>query len=111
MTYDVAVVGAGVVGGLISRELSRFNVSVALLEKCNDVAMGTTKANSAIVHGGFDAVNGTVKAKLNVKGTALMPEVCKKLHVPFKNNGSIVVAFSEKEMEHIKVLYERGIKN
>lgn len=111
MTYDVAIVGAGVVGGLIARELSRFDIKVALLEKYNDVAMGTTKANSAIVHGGFDAQNGTLKAKLNVEGTAMMPEVCQKLSVPFKKNGSVVVAFSEKEMEHINVLYERGIKN
>lgn len=111
MTYDVAVVGAGVVGGLIARELSRFQVKTALLERCNDIAMGTSKANSAIVHGGFDAQNGTVKAELNVKGTAMMPEVCKKLSVPYKNNGSLVVAFSDSEMEHIKELYERGIKN
>lgn len=111
MTYDVVIVGAGVVGGLIAREISRFNVKVALLEKCNDVAMGTTKANSAIVHGGFDAQNGTLKAELNVKGTAMMPEVCEKLHVPFKKNGSLVVAFSESEMEHIHELYKRGIKN
>ena len=111
MTYDVAIVGAGVVGGLIARELSRFQIKVALLEKYNDVAMGTTKANSSIVHGGFDAQNGTLKAKLNVEGTAMMPEVCEKLSVPFKKNGSVVVAFSEKEMEHIKILYERGIKN
>lgn len=111
MKYDVAVIGGGVVGALISRELSKYDIKVALLEKCNDVAMGTTKANSAIVHGGFDAMNGTLKAKLNVKGTALMPEVCKDLSVPYRNNGSLVLAFSEKEMEHIKVLYDRGIKN
>ena len=111
MTYDVAIVGAGVVGGLIARELSRYKLNIALLEKCNDVAMGTTKANSAIVHGGFDAQNGTLKAELNVKGTAMMPEVCEKLSVPFKKNGSIVVAFSDSEMEHVKVLYDRGIKN
>ncbi len=111
MKYDVAVIGGGVVGALISRELSKYDIKVALLEKCNDVAMGTTKANSAIVHGGFDAMNGTLKAKLNVKGTALMPEVCKELNVPYRNNGSLVLAFSEKEMEHIKVLYDRGIKN
>lgn len=111
MTCDVAIVGAGVVGGLISRELSRYKLNIALLEKCNDVAMGTTKANSAIVHGGFDAQNGTLKAELNVKGTAMMPEVCQKLSVPFKKNGSVVVAFSDSEMEHVKVLYERGIKN
>lgn len=111
MTYDVVIVGAGVVGGLIAREISRYDLKIALLEKYNDVAMGTTKANSAIVHGGFDAQNGTLKAKLNVKGTAMMPEVCEKLHVPFKNNGSLVVAFSESEMNHIQELYERGIKN
>lgn len=111
MTYDVVIVGAGVVGGLIARELSRFDLSVALIEKFNDVAMGTTKANSAIVHGGFDAVNGTLKAELNVKGTAMVPEVCKKLSVPYKNNGSLVVAFSDAEMEHINVLYDRGMKN
>ena len=111
MTYDVAIVGAGVVGGLIARELSRYNINVALLEKCNDVAMGTTKANSAIVHGGFDAQNGTLKAEFNVKGTAMMPELCEKLSVPFKKNGSVVVAFSESEMEHINILYDRGVKN
>lgn len=111
MTYDVAVVGAGVIGGLISRELSRYDIKVALLEKCNDVAMGTTKANSAIVHGGFDAMPGTLKAQMNVKGTALMPELCEKLSVPYKNNGSLVVAFSDDEMEHVRQLYDRGVKN
>ncbi len=111
MAYDVVIVGAGVVGGLIAREISKYKLNVALLEKRNDVAMGATRANSAIVHGGFDAQNGTLKAELNVKGTEMMPEVCKKLSVPYKNNGSLVVAFSEKEMEHINELYERGIKN
>lgn len=111
MTYDVVVVGAGVVGSLITRELSKYKLNVALLEKANDVAMGATKANSAIVHGGFDAKTGTLKAKLNVKGTELMPQVCEKLSVPFKKNGSLVVAFSEKEMEHINELYNRGIAN
>ncbi len=75
MKYDVAVIGGGVVGALYSREetFSKYDVKAAVLERCNDIAMGTTKANSAIVHGGFDAVSGTVKAKLNVKGTAIMP--------------------------------------
>ena len=82
MKYDVAVVGAGVVGALIARELSRTDLRVALLEKCNDVAMGTTKANSAIVHGGFDAANGTLIARLNVRGTELMPQLCERLHGP-----------------------------
>ncbi|MCI5739734.1 MAG: FAD-dependent oxidoreductase [Ruminococcus sp.] len=111
MKYDVAVVGAGVVGALISRELSKYDIRVALLEKCNDVAMGTTKANSAIVHGGFDAANGTLKAKLNVRGTELMPKLCADMAVPYRNNGSLVLAFSEEEMEHVRTLYERGLKN
>lgn len=111
MKYDVAVIGGGVVGALISRELSKYDIKIALLERCNDVAMGTTKANSAIVHGGFDAMPGTLKAKLNVKGTEMMPEVCKELNVPYRNNGSLVLAFSDEEMEHVKELYDRGIKN
>ena len=111
MKYDVAIIGSGVVGALISRELSKYDIKVALLERCNDVAMGTTKANSAIVHGGFDAIPGTMKAKLNVKGTEMMPEVCKELNVPYKNNGSLVLAFSDEEMEHVKELYDRGVKN
>lgn len=111
MRYDVAIIGAGVSGALIARELSAYDVSVALLERANDVAMGTTKANSAIVHGGFDAITGTLKAKLNVKGTALMPVICKEMNVPYRNNGSVVLAFSENEMETVKTLYDRGIAN
>lgn len=111
MNYDVVVIGAGVVGALVSRELSKFNVSVALVDKCNDVAMGTTKANSAIVHGGFDARTGTLKAKLNVKGAEMMPKVCEELSVPYKNNGSLVLAFSNDDMGYVKELYDRGINN
>lgn len=111
MKYDVAVIGAGVVGSLITRELSKYNIKVALLERCNDCAMGATKANSAIVHAGFDAVPGTLKAKLNVRGVELMKKVCKELNVPLKNNGALVVAFSEDEIPHLEVLRERGEKN
>ncbi|MBQ7596424.1 MAG: NAD(P)/FAD-dependent oxidoreductase [Clostridia bacterium] len=111
MQYDVAVIGAGVTGALTARELSKYSLKVALIEKCSDVAMGTTKANSAIVHAGFDAQNGTLKAKYNVEGTALMPELCKELNVPYKNIGSLVVAYSEKEVETLDVLYHRGYKN
>ena len=95
MIYDVAVVGAGVIGSLISRELSRRNIKIALIEKCNDLAMGTSKANSAIVHAGFDA----------------MPELCKTLNVPFKNIGSLVVAFSDEETDTLHKLLERGRAN
>ncbi len=108
MNYDVAVVGAGVIGSLITRELSRYNLKIALVEKCNDMAMATSKANSAIVHAGYDAKPGSLKAKLNVEGTARMPELCKKLSVPFKPVGSLVVAFSDEECETLNELLERG---
>ncbi len=108
MKYDVAVIGAGVIGSLIARELSRLNIKVALVEKHNDMAMGTSKANSAIVHAGFDAKPNSLKAKFNVEGTALMPELCKTLSVPFKPVGSLVVAFSDEEVETLNELLERG---
>ncbi len=111
MKYDVVVIGAGVVGSLITRELSKYNIKVALLERGNDCAMGATKANSAIVHAGFDAVPGTLKAKLNVRGVELMKKVCKELNVPLKNNEALVVAFSEEEMPHLEVLKDRGEQN
>ncbi len=111
MKYDVVVIGAGVVGSLITRELSKYNIRVALLERCNDCAMGATKANSAIVHAGFDAVPGTLKAKLNVRGVELMKKVCKELNVPLKNNEALVVAFSEEEMPHLEMLKDRGEQN
>ena len=111
MKYDVAVIGAGVVGSLITRELSKYNIRIALLERCNDCAMGATKANSAIVHAGFDAKPGTLKAKLNVRGVELMKKFCKELNVPLKNNGALVVAFSEEEIPHLEELLKRGEQN
>ena len=111
MIYDVAVVGAGVIGSLTARELSRHNLKIALVEKHNDMAMATSKANSAIVHAGFDAKPGSLKAKFNVEGTALMPELCKTLSVPFKPVGSLVVAFSDEEVETLDSLLERGKTN
>lgn len=111
MNYNVVVIGAGVVGALITKELSKYDLRIAMLDKCNDVAMGTTKANSAIVHGGFDAMPGTCKAKLNVRGTEMMPQLCADLAVPYRNNGSLVLAFSEEEMQHVQTLYARGQQN
>ena len=102
MIYDVAVVGAGVIGSLTARELSRYNLKVALIDRFNDVAMGTTKANSAIVHAGFDAKPDSLKAKLNVEGTALMPGLCEELFVPYNPIGSYVVAFSEAERKTLE---------
>jgi len=111
MVYDVAIIGAGVVGTLIARAFSKYDINVALIEKTADVAMGTTKANSGIVHAGFDAKSGTMKAKLNVRGCALMEDLCKVLYVPYEKNGSLVVAFNDEELEHLRILYDRGIAN
>ena len=109
--YDVAIIGAGVVGGLIARELSRYELSVVLLEKENDVAIGASKANSGIVHAGFDAAVGSLKARFNVKGCEMMPRVTKELGVAYKNNGSIVIADNEESLAIVNELYERGVKN
>ena len=109
--YDVVVVGAGVVGAMTIRELTKYNLKVCILEKENDVSMGATRANSAIVHAGFDAEPGTLKAKLNVRGAELFKTVTKELGVKYINNGSIVVAFNDEDKAHIELLYDRGIKN
>ena len=109
--YDVAIIGTGVVGGMIARTLSKYDLKICMLEKENDVAMGATKANSAIVHAGFDAKEGSLKAKLNVKGSELMPQVAKELGVKYKNNGSLVIGFNDEDYNTIKELYERGKDN
>ncbi|MBQ7916135.1 MAG: NAD(P)/FAD-dependent oxidoreductase [Firmicutes bacterium] len=109
--YDVAIIGAGVIGSMVARELARYQLSVVVLEGAHDVAMGTTKANSAIVHAGFDAVVGTLKAKLNVAGSEAMEEVCRELGVKYQRNGSLVVAYRPQDMEKVRELYDRGQKN
>ncbi|WP_432204575.1 NAD(P)/FAD-dependent oxidoreductase [Cetobacterium somerae] len=109
--YDILIIGAGVIGTGIARELSKYNLKVAVLEKDTDVANETTKANSAIVHGGYDAKEGSLMAKLNVLGNSLYEDLCNELSVPFKRNGSLVLAFNDEEVEHLKVLYNRGIIN
>ena len=109
--YKVAIIGAGVVGGMLARELTRYGLSVCILEKENDVAMGASKANSAIVHAGFDAKEGSLKALLNVKGSQMMATVAKELGVKYRNNGSLVIGFNEEDEKTIQALYERGVKN
>ena len=109
--FDVAVIGAGVVGGLIARELSRYNLNICILEAQNDVAMGATRANSGIVHAGFDAEVGSFKARFNVAGSKMMKRVTDELGVKYKNNGSLVVGFSDADRKHIEKLVARGIEN
>lgn len=109
--YDVAIIGGGIIGAVTARELTKYNVSVCVLEKENDVAMGATKANSAIVHAGFDAKPGTLKAKYNVLGSEMMKAICAELGVKYKNNGSVVLAFNNDDKKSIYALYEQGIEN
>ena len=111
MVYDVLIVGAGVIGGMLARELSRYQLSVCILEKENDVACGASRANSGIVHGGYDPEPGTLKAKLNTEGVELLFEAAEALHVPYKRNGSMVCAFSAEEEKTLDMLYQRGIEN
>lgn len=111
MQFDVAVIGAGVIGALTARELSKYDIEVALLEKGNDIALGATKANSGIVHAGFDAEIGSNKAVMNVRGAALMESVCRELDVPYRNNGSLVLAFTTDDIGTLEKLKEKGEKN
>ena len=111
MIYDVLIIGAGITGTMTARALSAYGCTIAVAEAGSDVAWGATKANSAIVHAGYDCVPGTLKARLNVRGCAMMEEACKALGVSYKRCGSHVVAFDEDDMATLRDLYERGIKN
>mgnify|MGYP003300454227 FL=1 len=109
--YDVIIIGAGVSGAASARELSRYKVNICVLEKEDDVCCGTSKANSAIVHAGYDAANGSLMAKLNVRGNEMMGDLAKELDFPFKRNGSLVICRAEEDMPNLQALYERGVKN
>ena len=108
---DVLIIGAGVVGGMIARELSRYDVSLAIVDKGADVALGATRANSAIVHAGYDAKSGTLKARFNVEGSKMMEKVARELGVKYKRNGSLVVGFNEEDRATLVSLIERGTAN
>ena len=109
--YKIAIIGGGVVGGMIAREMSKYDVRLVLLEKENDVAMGQSKANSGIVHAGYDPEPGSLKAILNVRGSQMMEEICKELNVKYRKNGTLVVGFDEEDMKRLGQLLERGRKN
>ena len=108
--FDIIVIGAGVVGGLIAETLAKYDKKVIIVDKASDVAMGATRANSAIVHAGFDAKEGSLKARLNVRGSVLMEDVCRRLGVKYQNNEALVVGF-ESERAEVEALYERGVRN
>ena len=109
--FDVVVIGAGVVGGMVSRELTKYTKNVCIVERGSDVALGATRANSAIVHAGYDAKEGTLKARLNVRGSVMMEKVCLELGVKYKRNGSLVVGFNDEDRATLTELVERGKTN
>ena len=108
---DILIIGGGITGCAVARELSRYNASLMLLEKESDVAEGATKANSGIVHAGYDAIPGTLKAHYNVLGAAMYPALCADLGVPYKNNGSLVIGLNESDRSVIEKLKHRGDVN
>lgn len=109
--YDIVIIGAGVSGCACARELSRYDAKLLVIDKEEDVCCGTSKANSAIVHAGFDAAEGSLMADLNVKGNLMMPKLTSDLDIPFVQNGSIVCSLSKEDHENLMVLYNRGIAN
>ena len=109
--YDVVIIGAGVSGSASARELSRYKVNACVIDKAEDVCCGTSKANSGIVHSGFDAKEDSLMAKLNVEGNKLMESLSKELDFSFKRNGSLVICLREEDMPKLQELYDRGIKN
>ncbi len=109
--YDVAIIGTGIAGTCIAREFSKYKLKIVMIDKENDVANGTTMANSAIVHAGYDAKAGTKKGEFNVKGSEMYEELCTALGVSYKRIGSLVAAFDDEDLETIKRLYDNGLAN
>lgn len=111
MQKKVLIIGAGVIGCAVARGLSRYQIDLTVLERGHDVCEGASKANSGIVHAGFDAKPGTMKARLNVEGSQQYESFCRELGVPYSQPGAMVLAFSDEDMETVQRLYQQGIEN
>ncbi|WP_105616593.1 NAD(P)/FAD-dependent oxidoreductase [Vallitalea okinawensis] len=109
--YDVAVIGTGIIGTFIARELSKYQLKILMIDKENDIANGTTMANSAIIHAGYDAKADKNKGKFNAPGNKMYEKLCDELDVPFKKIGSLVIGFDEEDQNTIKELYKNGLEN
>ncbi len=109
--YDTIIIGAGVIGTNIASELAKYNLKIAMIEKNSDVCEETSKANSGIVHSGYDALPGTLKAKYNVLGSEMMADFCRRLSIPFRQNGSLIIAFDYNDISKLEELKAQGIKN
>lgn len=111
MHTDILIIGAGVVGCALARVLSRYQAQITVIDRASDVAMGASKANSGIVHAGFDAHPGTLKAKLNVEGAAMYPALCQELGVPYGQPGALVIGFDEEDRKTLETLVQQGLEN
>lgn len=109
--FDVIIIGAGVIGSAVAREMSRYNLKTCVLEKNNDVSDGTTKANSAIIHAGYDAKPHTLKGRLNARGNAMFDKLKEELDFPFKRNGSLVICFDKNDISELEKLKVQGEMN
>lgn len=109
--FDVTIIGSGVTGAAVARELSKYNLKTCVVEKAIDVASGTSKANSGIVHAGEDPIPGTLKAKMNVRGNEMFDKLQEEIDFPFKRNESFVLCFDEKDIGKLEELRQRGLKN
>ena len=108
---DVVIIGAGIAGTCIARELSRYNIKIVIVDRENDVANETSMANSAIIHAGYDAKAGYKKGEFNAKGNEMFDVICDELDIPFKRCGSLVIGFDENDVKTIEELYDNGVKN
>lgn len=111
MVYDIVIIGAGVSGALIAHSLSAYALRLAVVDRNAEPAEGTSAANSGIVHAGYDAAPGSLKARLGVRGNAAMEQLCAKLDVPFRRIGSLVLALDEEDMQELRHLYDCGVQN
>ncbi len=109
--YDAVIIGAGVIGAMTARELSKYNMSICVLERSNDAAAGASRANSGIVHAGFDAKPKTLKARFNVEGSEMMPQIAEELGVPYRQNGSLVLGYNDDDRKILELLYRQGQEN
>ena len=109
--YDVVIIGAGVSGCATARELAKYEAKICVVERFEDVCCGTSKANSAIVHAGYDAQPGTLMAQLDVEGSYRIPQLARDLDFPYRNNGSLVLCMDEEDLPLLQALYDRGRKN
>ena len=109
--YDICIIGAGVIGSAIAREASKYRLKIAVIEKESDVAEGISKANSGVLHAGFNVLPNTLKAKFNVEGLSYFPAICNELDVSYNNCKKIVVGNDENELQYLKKLLDQGKKN